>query len=153
MGNSGRLIIEQLDQKLGVFNSAKNVTVPEKGWLSAIRNSLNMTLAQLGKKLNITRQGAKGIETSEANGSITINSLKDAANAMGFDLVYALVPKQGSIEALIDFKAEKLARKIVMRTHHNMVLEDQGIEHERLEKNVSELAAELKRTISKSLWD
>jgi predicted DNA-binding mobile mystery protein A len=112
-----------------------------------------MTMAQLGAKLNITRQGVKRIEESEANGTITLNSLKDVANAIDLKLVYALVPLNGTINDLIQIKAENLARKIVLRTNQNMKLEDQGIGDEKIAKTIKELASEIKREMKKSLWD
>ena len=112
-----------------------------------------MTMAQLGAKLNITRQGVKKIEESEANGAITLNSLKDVAKAMDLKLVYALVPKNGTFDELIQTRAEKLAQKIVLRTNQNMKLEDQGIGDEKIAKTIKDLADEIKREMRKSLWD
>ncbi|WP_047545052.1 mobile mystery protein A [Psychroserpens sp. Hel_I_66] len=153
MRNKQKLLIEQLDQKLQPFSETRKVLVPERGWINTIRTSLNMTMAQLGTKLNITRQGVKRIEESEANGTITLNSLKDVANAIDLKLVYALVPLNGTINDLIQIKAEKLARKIVLRTNQNMKLEDQGIGDEKIAKTIKELASEIKREMKKSLWD
>lgn len=153
MRNKHKLLIEQLDQKLQPFSQTKKVLVPQRGWIHTIRTSLNMTMAQLGTKLNITRQGVKRIEESEANGTITLNSLKDTAKAVDLKLVYALVPLNGTINDLIQIKAEKLARKIVLRTNQNMKLEDQGIGDKKISKTIEELASELKREMKKSLWD
>ncbi|WP_430411042.1 mobile mystery protein A [Kordia sp.] len=153
MRNKRKLLIEQLDQKLQPFSETKKILIPELGWIHTIRTTLNMTMAQLGAKLNITRQGVKRIEESEANGTITLNSLKHAANVMDLKLVYALVPKNGTIDDLIQIKAEKLAQKIVLRTNQNMKLEDQGIGDEKIAKTIKELAYEIKREMKKSLWD
>lgn len=153
MRNKRKLLIEQLDQKLLPFSQARKVLVPERGWINTIRTTLNMTMAQVGTKLKITRQGVKSIEESEANGTISLNSLKDVANAMDLKLVYALVPKDGTINDLIQKKAEKLAQKIVLRTNQNMKLEDQGIGDEKIAQTIKELADELKREMKKSLWD
>lgn len=153
MRNKRTLLIEQLDQKLEAFSQTKEIIIPERGWINTIRTTFNMTMAQLGSKLKITRQGVKRIEESEANGTITINSLKDVANAMDLKLVYALIPKDGSIENLINLKAEKLARKIVLRTNQNMKLEDQGISEDKIDVSIIDLANEIKREMRKSLWD
>ncbi len=153
MRNKQILLIEQLDQKLQPFSQTRMVLVPERGWINTIRTTLNMTMAQLGTKLNITRQGVKRIEESEANGTITLNSLKDVANAMDLKFVYALVPKNGTIDDLIETKAEKLAQKIVLRTNQNMKLEDQGIGDDKISKTIKDLAIEIKRELRKSLWD
>ncbi|ADF54982.1 transcriptional regulator, XRE family protein [Zunongwangia profunda SM-A87] len=72
---------------------------------------------------------------------------------MDLKLVYAMVPKDGTINDLVNVKAEKLARRIVMRTNQNMKLEDQGIEEKKLAKTIQELANEIKREMRKSLWD
>ncbi len=110
-------------------------------------------MAQLGVKLNITRQGVKKLEDNEVNGSISLNSLRQTAEALEFRLVYALVPKDGSIQNLIDQKAEDLARKIVLRAHQSMTLENQAITEKKIKLAISELSEELKRDLNKSLWD
>lgn len=153
MRNKRKLLIEQLDQKLHPFLHTKTVLVPDRGWIHTIRTALNMTLAQLGNKLNITRQGVGKIEESEANGTITINSLKEVAKAMDLKLVYALVPKNGTIDELIETKAVALAQKIVLRTNQNMRLENQGVEDKKINETIEDLAAEIKREVRKSLWD
>jgi len=153
MRNKRKLLIEQLDQKLQPFSESRKVLVPERGWINTIRTALNMTMAQLGTKLNITRQGVKRIEESEANGTITLNSLKDVAMALDLNMVYALVPKNGTIDDLIQEKADKLAQKIVLRTNQNMKLEDQGIGDDKIIETIKELANEIKREMRKSLWD
>lgn len=153
MRNKKKLLIEQLDQKLNPFQKTELVLVPEKGWINTIRTTLNMTMDQLGTKLNITRQGVKRIEDSEAKGTLTINSLKEVAQALELKFVYGFVPKEGSIDNLINSKAENLARKIVLRTNQNMKLEDQGISDEKINDSITDLANEIKREMRKSLWD
>ena len=153
MRNKRKLIIEQLDHKLKPFLETRNVLVPEKGWINTIRTALNMTMAQLGNRLNITRQGVKRIEESEANATLTLKLLKDVAEALEMKLVYALVPKEGTVDGLISKKAERLARKIVLRTNQHMKLEDQGIHEEKPEEIIEDLANEIKREMRKSLWD
>jgi len=67
--------------------------------------------------------------------------------------VYGFVPKDGTIDNLINSKAEKLARKIVLRTNQNMKLENQGIRDEKINESIIDLANEIKREMRKSLWD
>jgi len=153
MRNKKQLLIEQLDQKLKPFQKTEMVLVPDKGWINTIRTTLNMTMVQLGAKLGVTKQGVNKIEDSEAKGSISINSLKEVGNALDLKLVYGFVPKDGTINNLINLKAEKLAKKIVLRTNQNMKLENQGIGDEKITKTIKELADEIKREMRKSLWD
>ncbi|MCK0160297.1 mobile mystery protein A [Allomuricauda sp. F6463D] len=153
MRNKKKLLIEQLDQKLANFKDADTVLIPPKGWVNAIRTTLNMTRDQLATKLNLTKGAIQKIEEREATGQITINKLKDVGNALNMKFVYGFIPKDGTIENLVNLKAEKLARKIVLRTNQNMKLEDQGIGDEKITNTIKELADEIKREMRKSLWD
>jgi len=153
MRNKRKLLIEQLDKKLKPFQKTEMVLVPSKGWINTIRTALNMTMAQLGARLKITRQGVKSIEESEAKGSISIKSLKEVGMALDLKLVYGFLPKDGSIDNLINIKAEKLAEKIVLRTNQNMKLEDQGIGEVKIKETIKDLANEIKREMKRSLWD
>lgn len=67
--------------------------------------------------------------------------------------VYGFVPKDGTIDNLINSKAEKLAKEIVLRTNQNMKLEDQGIGNDKINISIKDLAHEIKREMRKSLWD
>jgi predicted DNA-binding mobile mystery protein A len=153
MRNKNKLQIEQLDQKLAVFKDTEMVLVPQKGWINTIRTTLNMTMDQLGTKLRLTKGAIQKIEEREAIGQITVNKLKDIGEALDMQFVYGFVPKDGTIENLINLKAEKLARKIVLRTNQNMKLEDQGIGDEKINESIKDLASEIKREMRKSLWD
>jgi predicted DNA-binding mobile mystery protein A len=152
MRNEKKLLIEQLDEKLSVFASV-NTSIPVKGWIHTIRTNLNMTMEQLSNKLSITKQGVKKIEDSEAKGTISINTLKEVANALDMNLVLGFTPKSGTVQKLVDEKAKVLATKIVMRTHQNMSLEDQSISDDKLKQSISDLGDEIKREMKKSLWD
>jgi len=153
MRNKRKLLIEQLDQKLKPFQETEKVLIPNNGWINTIRTTLNMTMAQLGTRLKITRQGVRSIEESETKGSISINSLKEVGKALDLKFVYGFVPKDGTIDNLINIKAEKLAKKIVLRTNQNMILEDQGIGEMKIKETIEDLANEIKREMKKSLWD
>jgi hypothetical protein len=68
-------------------------------------------------------------------------------------LVYGFAPKNGTVQQLVDEKAQQLATKIIMRTHKNMELENQAISDAQLKSAIKDLAEELKREMKKSLWD
>lgn len=153
MRNKKKILIDQLDQKLDKFKDASMVLVPQKGWINTIRTILNMTREQLGARLNLTKGAIQKIEEREATGQITINKLKDVGKAIDMQFVYGFVSENGTIDNLINIKAEKLAKKIVLRTNHNMKLENQGIGDEKINEAIKELANEIKREMRKSLWD
>lgn len=153
MRNHKKLLIEQLDQKLSNFKAAGMVLVPKKGWINTIRTTLNMTREQLGVKLELTKGAIQKMEEREATGQITINKLRDVGKALDMQFVYGFVPKEESVDNLINNKAQTLARKIVLRTNQNMKLEGQGIGDEKINETINELANEIKREMRKSLWD
>ena len=153
MRNQKKLLVEQLDKKLKPFLGIEKIIIPDKGWIYNIRVALNMSLDQLGKKLNMTGQGIKKIEEREFSESISLKSLKEIGNALDMQLVYGFVPKQGSLENLVNIKAEELARKIVLRTNQNMKLENQGNSDKQIKRAIIDLTNELKSEMSKSLWD
>ena len=102
--NKQQLLIQQTDKKLAVFTPLTSTIIPPKGWINTVRTSLNISLRQLGNRLKISSQSVKEIEEREANGTITLNSLKDAANELDLKLVYGFVSKHGSIEKMIRLK-------------------------------------------------
>ncbi|MDP2722718.1 MAG: XRE family transcriptional regulator [Bacteroidetes bacterium GWF2_41_31] len=153
MRNQRKLLLEQLDRKLKPFNGTEIVIIPDKGWINTIRTTINMTLKQLGIKLKMTKQGVKRIEESEAAGTITIKSLKEVGNALEMKFVYGFVPFDGSIDSLLNRRSKILAEKIILRTNHNMMLEDQAIGKGNLKSAIEELSQEIKIELKKTIWD
>ncbi len=153
MRNQRQLLIEQLDRKLKPFSDSESVIVPEKGWINTIRTALNMTLEQLGKKLSITKQGVKRLQDSEAAGTITINSLKEVGKAMEMKFVYGFSPLDGSVDSLLDRRSRILAEKIILRTNHTMMLENQAIDKSRLNKAIDELSKDIKTELNRGIWE
>lgn len=151
--NKRKLQLTQLERKIQALSGFSEVSQPPTGWLKATRLALGMSLQQLAARLNITRQSVQEIEVREQEGSITLKSLKEAAHALDLELVYALIPKDGSLDLLIERKAQELAMKIVSRTANTMELEDQQNSKERLREALAERTAQLKSEMPKTLWD
>ena len=79
-----------------------------------------MSLQQLAHKFTFTKQSAQEIELREKVVYITLKSLRETANDLDMQLVYGMVPKDGSFEKLIDRKARELATRIVSRASNTM---------------------------------
>jgi predicted DNA-binding mobile mystery protein A len=148
-----KLLIEQLDKKLEKFSVLKEADVPPRGWINAIRTAMNMSLVQLAKRLKKTSVSVKEIEEREQNKTITLNKLMEAAEALDLQFVYALLPKESSIEKIIEKRALQVAREIVMRTSHSMKLEEQENREERLQRAIKDRADQIKQEMPKYLWD
>jgi predicted DNA-binding mobile mystery protein A len=93
------------------------------------------------------------MENREVAGTITLKTLRDVANAMDMQLVYGFVPKNKSLEQMIEKRAKQLATEIVMRTNNTMTLEDQQNSKERIEEAITQKTNEIKSEMPKYLWD
>ena len=147
------LELQQLSNKINGFAAIPFAAVPHAGWIKAVRTALGMTLQQVGQKAGMSRQSMLALEKRECEGTISLRSLQQAAAAMDMHLVYGFVPNAGSLEALIEQRALELATQVVMRTHQNMVLENQSNSEERLQAAIAERAAIFRVEMPKILWD
>jgi predicted DNA-binding mobile mystery protein A len=116
---------QRLDERLSVLRQADQQPTPPKGWLRAIRDALGMTGVQLASRLGVRPQTVDAIEKSEATGSIQLNTLRRAAEALDCKLIYALIPNT-SLEDAVNKRARKLALRDLQRVAHSMKLEAQG---------------------------
>src|ERR1700737_4512437 len=96
------LRLKQLTTALAAFDKAKQTPRPQRGWLHAIRQALGMSRQQVAKAMRVTQQSITDFERAEANDRITLGSLRRVAEAMGCKLVYAIVPKSGTIVDLAE---------------------------------------------------
>ena len=92
------------------------------------------------------------LEQSEANGTIQLATLRRAADAMNCDLVYALVPRAGTLEATVLTQARRRANSVVNAVDRSMALEGQAVtdpdeQQSAMDRTAAQLAA------SRRLWD
>lgn len=66
---------------------------PPYGWIRSIRLALGMAGVDLARRMGIAPSSLSALEDSETADTISLNSLRRAANAMDCDLVYAIVPR------------------------------------------------------------
>lgn len=145
--------VADLEEKFNEINALRDVATPPTGWLRLVRQSLGMTLQQVAVKLGISKQSVREMESRELTGAITLKRLREAAEAMEMNLVYGFVPKDGSVENLIERKARELATEIIEKASVTMRLENQENAPERIHRAIEERAEELKRQLPKMLWD
>ena len=141
----------QLDSVLARWCSAELPGRPPSGWIKAIREALGMPAAYLAKRMGVTQSTAHRLETSEADDTITLGSLRRAADALDCELQYALVPKQ-SIAQIMETQANKVARERMAAVAHTMALEAQATSSENVDTQVQELAESLLKGSGRGLW-
>lgn len=113
-----------LDKRFAALPPADTLAAPPRGWIRAIRDALGMTAAQLGARLGVQQSRVSRLEQAERSGAVTLANLERAANALGCDLRYVLVPRQ-PLELTVRARATELACRDMVRVQHTMALEDQ----------------------------
>jgi predicted DNA-binding mobile mystery protein A len=122
-----QLRLSQLDRALKDMRSLP--PRPTGGWISSVREALGLTLEQVGQHIRATRQAVQQLERAEASDRITLGALRRVAEAMGCELVYALVPKTGSFAELAERPTRDRASSDVKSVMHTMMLEEQKPEN------------------------
>jgi predicted DNA-binding mobile mystery protein A len=134
----------QIDQMVEPWRNLVRKTPPKGGWIRLVRNALGMTTRQLAERLGVKQPRIVKIEKAEMDGSITLKSLRDAANALGCDLVYAVVPRK-SIRDVLEERATTKAREALGPVFHNMALEAQSptddVQNELLKEQIRDMLA------------
>ncbi|MGH8584097.1 MAG: mobile mystery protein A [Gammaproteobacteria bacterium] len=141
-----------LDQGFAPWKRLPATQPPSTGWLKAVRTALGMTIDQMAERLGQTRQSVIGFEKREAEGTITLKTLREAAAALDCDLVYALVPRD-SLDTRVKQRARKLAVDRIARIEHSMRLEDQAPRPQSIDALVQTNADEILRGSPRRLWD
>lgn len=149
--NFSELKRRQLDLALNRWRTADLPLRPPSGWLKAIREGLGMTATYVAERLGVTTSTFTRLEVSEADETISLATLRRAAEALGCELQYALVPRQ-SLSETLEARAAELARCRMAAISHTMALEAQATSRETLETQTREMAENLLRGSRRALW-
>jgi predicted DNA-binding mobile mystery protein A len=121
------LRLKQLSRSLVPFEQARLINRPRRGWLRAVREATGLTRRQVAQSIEVTPQLLATLEKSEAHDRITLHSLEKVAEAMGCQLVYAIVPKSGTLQDLAEKRTRDKAAEDVKAVEHTMALENQAV--------------------------
>jgi predicted DNA-binding mobile mystery protein A len=153
MANLKSFSQEQFDRKLAQLQEAARSFVleaPSSGWIRTIRQVLGMSSSALAKRLGIAHTGLLKLEKGERSGTVSLATLRRAAEALDADFVYAIVPRK-SVRDTVRARARQLAEERVLPVAKSMHLEAQGLSPEQLERRIEELARDLE-TRPRELW-
>jgi predicted DNA-binding mobile mystery protein A len=114
-----------LDGHFDEWQQLKAIPRPPRGWVRAVREALGMSAAVLAARMGITAGAVTRLEQSEAADRIGLDTLRRAADALGCDLVYLLVPRRPLTEVVRE-RARELAHRQVAAVEQTMRLEDQA---------------------------
>jgi predicted DNA-binding mobile mystery protein A len=146
-----RIMRDQLDKTFAQLSSFKNLQPPFKGWLRSIREALGMSGKQLGERLEVSQPRVVQMEKDELSGALTLKTMRQAAEAMDCQFVYAIIPRT-SLEGTVRKQAMKVAAKRLSRTSHTMLLEDQKVSNDEQQKMLEEKVEDLIRNIPNDFW-
>jgi predicted DNA-binding mobile mystery protein A len=140
-----------MDDMLGGFQELRRFKAPPRGWIHEVRSTLGMSMAHMAARMGISQPAVSQMERREAEGTITLNLLSQAADALDCDVVYALVPRAGSLTEAMEDRARHLAGGTVGRVSHTMRLEDQAVSERVRREQVDDLVRELMDN-PRTLW-
>jgi predicted DNA-binding mobile mystery protein A len=140
-----------LDKRFTDFGSIQKFVSPPRGWIRAVRDALGMTAADLGRRMGVSQAAVAQFEKSEKDGSITVKTLRSAAEALDCTLIYALVPRT-SLDDLMMERASIIADEQLARTHHTMSLENQALLPDDLKAERKRLVDDILRDDPARLW-
>lgn len=142
-----------MEKKMQQWLKLRSESIPRSGWLKAMRGALGLSTTQLAKRMGINQAHAFRLEKREVAGSVTIDSLKRAAEAMDCEFIYAIVPKNKfkNLDDILSKRAMSLAENVYNQVEHSMKLEAQGGRAEK--KNIHKLADEFKENMDPRLWN
>ena len=147
---AARLYRDRVDRATAVF--AEAVDPPAEGWMATARKALGMSAAEVARRLGVTRARVSQAEKAEAEGGVTLRTMRATAEAMGCRFVYAIVPAEGRVEEAILAQARRKARALVGRASDHMALERQGLPEATNRAEAERLARELARTMPADFW-
>lgn len=141
-----------LDNKISSLPSLQQMQSPHKGWIKAVKEALGMSSKQLAARLNVSPPRITVLEKSEIDDTVTLASLRRAAEALDCALVYSFVPKS-SFEDILQTRARRIAAEIIGKVDHTMRLEAQNLGQGALSDEIESLAAQILRDQHKIIWD
>jgi predicted DNA-binding mobile mystery protein A len=105
-----------LERDLRPFYKARNVGVPDIGWLRQVRQVSGITASDVAGRMRVTQKSVFRLEMAEKSGTITLKALRRAADALECDVVYAVVPRERTLYSkAVEIGDRELWRKRIRR--------------------------------------
>lgn len=84
--------------------------------MKTVRLALGMNSETLGRRIGISQQGVRKLEQSEADGSISLNTLAKIADGLNCDVRYVLVPRISLVDQVMARALEHSKSAVPMGT-------------------------------------
>jgi transcriptional regulator with XRE-family HTH domain len=96
-----------LDEASLVFRVARKTAAADRrtaadtgSWLRAVRQAVGIPVDEVARRLGVIKWEVFRLEKAERDSRIVMATLRRAADALGCELIYALIPREGSLEDL-----------------------------------------------------
>jgi len=142
---------KHLERRLAPLRDRQDFVRPPRGWIRAIREALGMTTRQFAQRIGKVQSVIVDMEKGEIRDSVSLATLRQAAEALDCTLVYALVPNR-PIDEILRARAAEIAAQHLARASHTMALENQGLTPADQETERQRLIDELLRGSPTRLW-
>jgi len=96
-----------------------------------------MSAADLAVRMGTSPTSVLSLERHEHRGSVRLDTLARAAQALDCDLIYALVPRK-PLQDVVDTRARERALERLRAVDHTMQLEGQGVSRAALQDELDE---------------
>ena len=143
---------KHLERRLAPLRDQQSLTRPPRGWIRAMREAFGMTTRQLAQRIGKVQSAVVEMEKSEARDTISLATLRQAAEALDCTLVYALVPNR-PIDDIRRARAANVASQQLARASHTMALENQSLDRAAQDAERERLIDALLRGSPARLWD
>ena len=97
----------RLDERLLAFRLARKAAATDqktaaetRSWLRAVRQAVGVPVDVMARRLGVNKYEVFRVEKAEWESRIVLGTLRRAADALGCELIYALAPREGSLEDL-----------------------------------------------------
>jgi predicted DNA-binding mobile mystery protein A len=148
------LALELFDKELPQLRQAAQSLLahtPADGWVKSIRKSLGISMRSFSGRLGFKDPSSVNeLEHNERAGTITLQTLRRAAEAMDADFVYAIIPRKNLRDTVAE-RAREVARRRLLSLAKSMALEEQPLTQAQIDRQVDELARELEKKPG-TLW-
>lgn len=143
---------KHLDEALIPFREAAVQPRPPRGWVRAIRDALGMTSRQLAARMGLSQSTITAMEQGEEAETVTLKTLRQAAEALDCRLVYALVPR-ATLDETVRERAQALAEVHLARINHTMRIENQALGDGALSAELKRLTDSILKGRASRLWE
>lgn len=84
----------------------------KEGWLRCVRLAAGIPVNEVARRLGVTCWEVNRLEKSERKSRIMLETLGNAAKGLGCELVYALVPLEGTLKEMAEEQEGQRAEKL-----------------------------------------